>query len=219
MCNAISFKARNVERLYDQVCRLARAALVVWVALGAVSCPESSNAPDESKLYVRDVSQGIYDTTPIRGERGPLRLHMDGDAFECSFCHEEGFTGDLSEEALEDQHADITFDHGANLLCLNCHNPKNSNAYVYHDGSEIPGDEPTQLCAKCHGPHYREWQHDVHGRVNKYWDKEFGDQKKLDCIQCHDPHQPRFPQMAPEPPPVLTRFDDVGSHGENDHDG
>jgi len=218
MCDASSFETRKTERIYDQVRGLARAALAVSVALGAVSCLEIPNAPDESELYARDVSPGIHETTPIRGERGPLRLHMDGDAFECSFCHEEGFTGDLSEAALEGQHADITFNHGANLLCLNCHNPKDSDAYVYHDGSEIPGDQPNRLCAKCHGPHYREWQHDVHGRVNTYWDKEFGDQKKLDCIQCHDPHQPSFPKMEPEPAPVLTRFN-LSSHGENDDDG
>lgn len=214
----LSFTGANVGRVFQGVRQLGYATLIIWVALGAVSCPKESKPIDESKLYVRDVSKGIYDTEPLRGERGPLRLHMDGDEYECSFCHEEGFVGDKSKEALEDQHSNITFDHGANLLCLNCHNPKNSDAYVYHDGSEIPGDQPDRLCAKCHGPHYREWQHSVHGRVNKYWDPKYGQQVKLHCIQCHNPHHPKFPQITPNPPPVLTRFD-VASHGENDHDG
>lgn len=153
---------------------------------------------------VRD--KGIHDITPLRGERGPLRLHQDGDVYECSMCH-DGFEGDLGEEALQGAHAAITFDHGRNVFCLNCHHPKNSDAYDNFRDEEIPGDQPTQLCAKCHGLHYREWRQDIHGRVNLYWDKKYGEQVKLDCIQCHDPHRPKIPSMKPEPPPVLTRFD------------
>jgi pyruvate-formate lyase-activating enzyme len=93
-----------------------------------------------------------------------------------------------------------------NLRCLNCHNPKNSDTYVNHDGTEIPSDSPTMLCAKCHGPHYREWTLGVHGRINGFWNDRSGEQKKLECVQCHDPHKPRFPVIAPQGPPPLTRF-------------
>ena len=185
------------------------------MVLAAASCHEDPEAKAPPALYERDVSGGIHDTTPIRGERGPLRLHRDGDAYECSMCH-EGFAGDLGDAALEGEHADITFDHGLNLFCINCHHPGNSDVFVHHDGSEIPGDEPTRLCAKCHGPHFREWTLDVHGRVSGHWAASQGEQTKLDCIQCHDPHRPKFPPMAPEPPPVLTRFDldaPGGRHG------
>lgn len=170
------------------------------------SCPEATTDEAPQQLYVRDVSNGIHDIAPVRGERGPLRLHRDGDEYECSMCH-DGFEGDLGEEALKGEHSDITFSHGLNLLCLNCHHSKNSDVFVYHDGSEIPGDKPTELCAKCHGPHYREWRMAVHGRENAYWDGEKVQRKKLDCIQCHNPHHPRFELMRPERPPVHTRFD------------
>lgn len=184
-----------------------RIVTVTILACGFLcSCSGDPGASSTARLYERDVTAGIHDVTPLRGERGPLRLHVDGDAYECSGCH-DGFTGDLSEAALEGEHKNITFDHGRNLLCLNCHHPGNSDAYLDFGGGEIPGDAPTLLCAKCHGPHYREWQHSVHGRVNLFWDARFGQEKRLDCIQCHDPHRPRFPQVKPEPPPVLTRFD------------
>lgn len=186
------------------------------IVMGNLGCTPLRPTEMPEVLYERDVGDGLHNLIPIRGERGALALHVDGEEVSCSVCH-EGFEGDLSAEALEGEHANITFDHGANLLCLNCHNPKNSDAYVYHDGSEIPGDEPNRLCAKCHGPHYREWQNDVHGRVNRFWDKAYGEQRKAKCIECHDPHKPAFPKMAPQRAPVLTRFDHLAS-GESNHE-
>ena len=180
-------------------------AWLLAALVGLVSCsggPASSAAP----LYQRDLSAGLYDIAPVRGAVRPLRLHRDGDAYECTTCH-DGFPGGQEEAALKDEHKDVDFNHGLNLFCLNCHNPKNSMAYVNHDGSEIPADQPTRLCAKCHGPLYREWQLGIHGRVSAAWSPKYGQQVVLECIQCHNPHRPKFQLMAPEPPPVLTRFD------------
>ena len=98
------------------------------------------------------------------------------------------------------EHEDITLDHGNNRFCLNCHHPTNRNAFVDYDGSEIPENDVVLLCAKCHGPTYRDWQAGVHGRQNGHWNKELGSSTKLRCIQCHDPHQPKFQSMKPLPP-------------------
>ncbi|MBI3118019.1 MAG: hypothetical protein HYZ00_05005 [Candidatus Hydrogenedentes bacterium] len=174
-------------------------------SVSILSCSPREPLAQAAALYERDLSAGLYDIGPVRGEPRPLRLHRDGDEFECSICH-EGFSGDLGDAALQGEHKDLQFNHGLNLRCLNCHHPTNSMAYVYHDGSEIPDDQPNRLCAKCHGPHYREWLLDIHGRVNERWDGR-GEPTKLNCIQCHNPHHPRFEPMAPEPPPTLTRFD------------
>ena len=70
-------------------------------------------------------------------------------------------------------------------------------------GGEIPWDQPQLLCAKCHGPVYRDWQHGSHGRTNGYWDASRGKQTRRKCIECHDPHRPPFPAL--QPAPVLTR--------------
>jgi hypothetical protein len=183
-------------------------ALILTAAIvgGAVSCAPIPASVPQTTLYKRDVSGGLSDIAPVRGPVRPLRLHRDGDEYECTTCH-DGFPGDQSEAALKDEHKDISFDHGLNLRCLNCHNPKNCTSYVNHDGSEIPADKPTLLCAKCHGPLYREWQLGIHGRVNGAWSPKLGEQHKLECIQCHNPHRPKFQPLIPEPPPVLTRFD------------
>ena len=55
-------------------------------------------------------------------------------------------------------------DHGNNRFCLNCHHPTNRKAFVDYDGSEIAEADVVLLCAKCHGPTYRDWQAGVHGR-------------------------------------------------------
>ena len=181
-------------------------ALAVLSVMLLTACREEASLEGLAPLYERDVSGGLYDITPVRGERGTLMLHMDGDEYECSMCH-VGFEGNLTQDALAGQHENIKFDHGLNIRCLNCHHKDNADAYIYHDGSEIPGDDPTRLCAKCHGPHYRDWSKDVHGRVNGSWDKEVREQTRLDCIQCHDPHSPSFKPMTADPPPVVTRFE------------
>lgn len=172
----------------------------------SVSCSSFQNQAAATALYERPQALQPYDIAPVRGPTRALRLHRDGDEYPCTSCH-EGFTGDLGQAALEGEHNNLTFNHGLNLRCLNCHNPANPDTYVYHDGSEIPGDTPTRLCAKCHGPHYHEWQIGIHGRSNGAWSAGLGPQTVLDCVQCHDPHRPSFQPIEPEPPPVLTRFD------------
>lgn len=178
-------------------------------------CGAESRTEHGEPLYSRDLSGGLHNTAPPRGETRELALLRDGDAFSCSICH-DGFSEDSGSAPLEGEHQDIRFDHGLNVRCLNCHNAENSDTFVDHDGSEIPGSEPTRLCAKCHGPHYREWILGVHGRINGYWDERFGEQRRLDCIQCHNPHAPAFAPMRPVPPPVLTRFEDA-SRGDESH--
>lgn len=188
--------------------RWRKGAFIVSLVLLTFSsgCPTVASSAHRDAIYKRDVGKGIHDTTPVRGEMKPLALHQDGDAFPCSSCH-DGFTGDQQKAALENTHQNISFDHGSNSSCFNCHNQKNSDAYVDYSGNEIPGDQPGKLCAKCHGPQTREWEHGVHGRSNGHWDAKFGDRVRLECVQCHDPHKPRFALMAPRPAPRITRFD------------
>jgi hypothetical protein len=192
---------------------LATAAIVPLV--GFSSCSKGAPANVFTSLYQPDIHAAIHDITPVRGTPGPLRLHRDGSEAKCSTCH-NGYSGNQSDAAREDAHPDITLDHGLNLLCLNCHHRSNSDVYIYHDGSEIPAEEPTRLCAKCHGPHFRDYTLGIHGRKNGYWNAALGEQVKLDCIQCHDPHRPRFQPIKPYPPPVLVRFDSYpqGKHAD-----
>jgi hypothetical protein len=177
------------------------------------ACSQGDDVGADS-LYVRDVSGGIFDASPVRDVSGVLGLHRDGDVYECSMCH-DGYRDDPEIDPLGDEHSDIVFEHGLERRCLDCHNPTNSDVYLNHDGTEIAGDGSTLLCAKCHGVTFRDWKAGVHGRRSGYWDAAFGSRLNLDCIQCHDPHRPRFPQMKPDPAPILSRFG-VGTNERNE---
>lgn len=70
----------------------------------------------------------------------------------------------------------------------------------WNSTTEIAQADVVQLCAKCHGTIYRDWEAGVHGRQNGYWDAAKGEKTRLRCIQCHDPHSPQFKDMKPLPP-------------------
>lgn len=138
------------------------------------------------------------DKTPPR-QTQRLDLVRMGWTYNCMECHKLLKPRWHYDRPLN-EHKDIRLEHGNNRFCLNCHHPTNRNAFVDYDGSEIKESDVVLLCAKCHGPTYRDWQAGVHGRQNGYWNKAMGDSTKLRCIQCHDPHQPAFHSMKPLPP-------------------
>jgi len=170
--------------------------------------PESP-APAQLPTVVRPPAQqppvGLaadthLDKTPPRATKG-LDLVKLGWTYNCMECHKlltARWHYDDSRPLVE--HKDIQLDHGNNRFCLNCHHPTNRNAFVDYDGAEIAQADVVQLCAKCHGTTYREWNAGVHGRQNGHWDVTKGDKTKLRCIQCHDPHSPKFKDMKPLAP-------------------
>lgn len=181
--------------------------LVSVAGLSVTGCrPENVAKPEP--LYVRNVDGEVFDTTPVRGEVKPLVHRRGSFEYKCSECHND-FSSPPRQNPEIPEHAEINarFNHGLNTFCVNCHNPTDRNTYVAHDGSAIPSTEPAILCSKCHGPTYREWQVGIHGRSNGGWERDNPARKKLLCIQCHDPHQPKFAPMKPDPPTILSRFD------------
>lgn len=142
-------------------------------------------------------SDSHLDRTPPRASKG-LDLNKMGWSYNCMECHRM-ISARWRYDRPMVEHENVKLDHGANRFCLNCHHGTNRNAFADYDGSEIGENEVVLLCAKCHGPTYRDWDAGVHGRRNGHWNKEKGVQTRLQCIQCHDPHQPRFAAMKPLP--------------------
>lgn len=138
------------------------------------------------------------DKTPPRATKG-LDLVKLSWTYNCMECHTLLKARWHYDRPLV-EHKDIRLEHGNNRFCLNCHHPTNRNAWVDYDGAEIAQADVVQLCAKCHGTTYRDWNAGVHGRQNGHWDAAKGDKTKLRCIQCHDPHSPKFQAMKPLPP-------------------
>jgi hypothetical protein len=153
------------------------------------------------------------DKTPPRATKG-LDLVKSGWSYNCMECHKLFAARWHYEDRPFNEHKNIKLEHGNNRFCLNCHHPTNRNAFVDYDGAEIAEADVVKLCAKCHGTIYRDWQAGVHGRANGFWDAKEGDKTKLRCIQCHDPHSPKFKEMKPLP---ALRYPPRGAHPPSEH--
>jgi hypothetical protein len=184
-------------------------ALALPLALILVGCSTESEDEDQAlpaptiltAAEIADQWEANHhlDTRPVRETVG-LELQRFGWKYDCMECHQLlkarwHHAGPLVE------HRGLKLEHGANRFCLNCHHPTNRNAFVDYDGSEIAEQDVVLLCAKCHGPTYRDWKHGIHGRQTGSWKVPIAERSRLRCIQCHDPHRPAFPALAPEAAP------------------
>jgi predicted CXXCH cytochrome family protein len=82
----------------------------------------------------------------------------------------------------------------ANLSCVSCHNA--AEGY-----GSLRLAEVMTLCAQCHGPQFRDYQHGAHGGMTGHWDLTKGGRVRNNCIDCHDSHAPKYPTVAPAPGP------------------
>jgi len=183
------------------------AGLSVWLALGPLQFTSPVASPNP-------VPASVIDPTPIR-RPSPRALYTVGQfTYHCNLCHRiEPISRAAGQEFTK--HAEIHLAHGMNTRCLNCHHPLNRETFVDDFGEEIPWDQPQLLCAKCHGPVFRDWQHGSHGRINGFWNSALGEQVRLKCIECHDPHHPPFPPLASAAGPKTLRTlpHQGGAHG------
>ena len=158
------------------------------------------------------------DTAPVRQPKLEPQYDVAIYAYRCSDCHQI-IPSSTDTNRAPIQHKEIELQHGINTRCFNCHHPTNLDYFIDDLGNEIPWNEPQLVCAKCHGPVYRDWQNGSHGRTNGYWDTSKGPQTRRRCIECHDPHRPPFPSMNPAPAPSTLRMGpkNHGNHSK-EHD-
>jgi hypothetical protein len=140
---------------------------------------------------------------PDRVEREALTVRKATFEYECVECH-DAQERDPSVREFIGEHGALNFDHGRNDRCFNCHHDTVYDALVGADGEALAHTEHVQLCARCHGPKYRDWKAGAHGRRSGFWDKSRGEQRRTDCIICHDPHRPVFAPIKPLPPPGVA---------------
>jgi len=140
--------------------------------------------------------------------------------FDCYVCHDKGKAPPLRLDAngniiVAKEHPDIVMGHGRhgrNNNCFNCHNETNLTLLQPRDGRELTFSDSPQLCGSCHGPTYRDWEAGAHGRISGYWDRSQGPIERKACVNCHNPHSPRFPSRKPAPGPhPLKEMDDMAA--------
>ncbi len=135
---------------------------------------------------------------------------------DCQDCHQI-FETERVFTVQPRHHQDISMNHGMNVYCVNCHNMEDRNRLVLDGGRTTGYDQVEQLCAKCHGPTFRDWQKGMHGKTMDSWQRDTGNPRRLGCTECHDPHAPAFARMAPLPGPHTLRMGDALHSSEHVH--
>jgi len=138
-------------------------------------------------------------------------ITVGGVAENCNACHQI-FESDPTTTATTDYHTDIQLSHGMNNRCANCHDTSDHERLVLRDGSAIEFIHSPQLCAQCHGTAFRDWERDTHGKTLGSWIPGSENQQRLSCIECHDPHAPRYEPFVPLPGPRTLRMGDQTPH-------
>ena len=148
-----------------------------------------------------------------------IKTGEDLSDFDCYACHEKGKPPPLRFDTngtliIPKEHSNIAMHHGSherNNNCFNCHNEINLELLQTRDKRELKLSDSTPLCGSCHGPTYRDWEAGVHGRTSGYWDRARGDYDRKNCVNCHNPHAPKFPGRKPAPGPHPLRVAHVAS--------
>jgi hypothetical protein len=160
------------------------------------------------------VDTNFLNTATVRRAYPDLvRAHEDLSDFDCYVCHEKGKPPPLRYDTNQNliipkEHSDIVMGHGShgrNNNCFNCHNETNLELLQTRDGQPVTFSESPRLCGSCHGPTYRDWEAGAHGRISGHWDHRLGAPERKLCVNCHNPHSPRFPSRQPAPGPHPLR--------------
>lgn len=144
---------------------------------------------------------------------GLIEMKADLSDFDCYACHEKGKPPPLRFDTnhiliIPEEHSTIKMAHGRhnrNNLCFNCHDENNLTLLQTRDGRALKLEDSTPLCGSCHGPTYRDWEAGVHGRTSGYWNRAAGAFHRRNCVDCHNPHQPKIPPRIPAPGPNPLR--------------
>ncbi|QWR78429.1 hypothetical protein [Candidatus Magnetomonas plexicatena] len=118
--------------------------------------------------------------------------------FPCSTCHSSMTPNPQRRELAF--HTEIQLKHAQKQRwCLDCHNSDNRDVLKLANGDHVTFENSYNLCGQCHGNILRDWKTGIHGKRTGYWN---GDKTYYLCVNCHNPHSPRFKPLKPLPVPA-----------------
>ena len=156
--------------------------------------PTPAPQPEKPRFAVR-----------IRTPDGPPRVktaQLDANGLpaevRCNTCHatRKPNLATRNSDQLQEFHQGLKFQHGL-LTCVSCHHAEDYESLRLADGRKIGFPQVMDLCSQCHGPQARDYAHGAHGGMTGFWDLGRGPRQRNNCIDCHDPHAPAFPNVRP----------------------
>jgi hypothetical protein len=120
--------------------------------------------------------------------------------FPCSQCHEGQGDREPRELAFHEDIQERLRRHAAQRRwCLDCHDFSKRDMLHLSSGELVSFTESYRVCRQCHYHKYRDWRLGIHGKRVGMWS---GPRTYLLCVNCHDPHSPRFKPLVPERRPL-----------------
>lgn len=179
---------------------------LVLLGMSEAACGKDQPLRYEAAPGVQSGSVEIHSSPKLTSIESPEKDGLErGIRVACSTCHGirdagAGFPAAASD--LKEFHAGLTVQHGT-LSCVSCHANRTGGTPMLHlsDGTELGTADTLRLCAQCHGPKYQDYLHGSHGGMNGYWDLSRGSRLRNHCVDCHDPHVPKFQPSRPVLPP------------------
>ena len=176
---------------------------LLWLLLGLVATYPQLGGNPAFGQPVDDPDAASQGLAPRSEQEFPVPLkELPKTITPCRACHGPEKDFPVNSKRREDLlvHKNVKLNHGGvRVWCLDCHHPENRDYLApLSDGKLIPFDKTYLLCGKCHGTKYRDWRNGIHGRRTGYWN---GPKNYYLCINCHDPHSPKYKSIEPMPPP------------------
>lgn len=204
------------------LCFIVVGSMLLTAAL-ALQSPKS-DAPDvtDGNSILPTATRPSHDvlvrkpTAPAGVNTGRVDFQGNPVVLECRNCHDVMEPNiNISDAAQLDKfHQRLKFTHGQ-LSCVACHNSQDGYTTLHlADGTTISYADTMTLCAQCHGPQHRDYQHGSHGGMTGYWDLTKGPRQRNHCVDCHDPHSPQIPVVRPAAGPN-DRFSPL--HRDSEH--
>jgi hypothetical protein len=136
----------------------------------------------------------------------------------CVTCHARVDVGARASSPadLKEFHTGLTFRHGT-LECGSCHAVDEPPLLRLATGAKLPTSEALALCSQCHGPQRRSFDHGAHGGMTGHWDLSRGPRERNHCVDCHDPHVPAIPKVAPVLAPIDRGHNPRTGHAHKEH--
>lgn len=119
----------------------------------------------------------------------------------CATCHSPGVSTPIAEGEgpPERFHGAVKLQHGS-LVCESCHDADRTLLHLA-DGATLEFGDTMTLCSQCHGTQRRSYDHGAHGGMSGYYDLRQGPRLRNNCVDCHAPHGPKYPNFLPVFPP------------------
>jgi hypothetical protein len=179
--------------------RWMRPALLSTYLLALGGCgkdqPQRFQPPPGAPTGTEVIHQSARLTSVESDQKDPLGRPL---RVSCESCHSlrEDKPMPSRPEELEEFHKGLSFRHGE-LACTSCHVASEPLSLHLATGEPLPMPDVMRLCGQCHGSQHRDYRAGAHGGMAGHWDLSRGDRTRNNCVDCHDPHTPRYQGAHP----------------------